>query len=137
MTAKGSPLGNNWRNETGFTLVEIIAVLIILGLLAAVAIPRYLSLQDDARRSTAQAAISEIRSRLSKGYGNELLEQAGATPAMTAIMDEAGLSSGVALDVGDYNATPTISGNEVQIVVNSVQGVTLSPTTAGTWARPD
>ena len=34
------------KNEEGFTLVEIIAVLVILGILAAVAIPKYFDLQS-------------------------------------------------------------------------------------------
>ncbi len=35
------------KGEEGFTLIEIIAVLIVLGILAAVAVPRYMSVVDD------------------------------------------------------------------------------------------
>jgi prepilin-type N-terminal cleavage/methylation domain-containing protein len=50
-------------NESGFTLVEIIAVLVILGVLAAFAVPRYVELEENARHKAIGTAISEINAR--------------------------------------------------------------------------
>ncbi|MCD6153601.1 MAG: prepilin-type N-terminal cleavage/methylation domain-containing protein [Syntrophobacterales bacterium] len=54
---------NPVRNQKGFTLIEIIAVLIILGILAAVAIPKYFDLQEDAAKAALRQAVAELVAR--------------------------------------------------------------------------
>ena len=52
------------KNQTGFTLIELIMVTIILGILAAVAIPRYTSTVDKAEAAAEDAVISSIEAGL-------------------------------------------------------------------------
>jgi prepilin-type N-terminal cleavage/methylation domain-containing protein len=119
-------------NQKGFTLIEIIAVLVILGILAAVAVPRYLDMQGEARIKAARAAIAEVKAQASQYYGIKLL-RAGAPPTLTAVAG----SIGAAPDVGpDFVVTAAERGTGILITVNSVQGSALAPAQTGTWTMP-
>ena len=50
-------------NRNGFTLLEIIATLVIMSILAAVAIPRYISLDESAKQKAINAGIAELNGR--------------------------------------------------------------------------
>ena len=51
-------------NQDGFTLIELIMVMIILGILAAVAIPRYSSTIDRAEEAAENAIIAQVEAGL-------------------------------------------------------------------------
>ena len=52
------------KSRNGFTLIELIIVMVILGIMAAVAVPRYLDSISNAEEAAEDAVISAIRSGL-------------------------------------------------------------------------
>ena len=49
------------RNNKGFTLVELVIIIIVLGILSAVAIPKYLDIKDEATKATAGATLGALQ----------------------------------------------------------------------------
>jgi len=121
------------RNEKGFTLIEIIAVLVILGILAASAVPKYISLQEEARKNAAQAAIGEVKARASQYYALKTL-RTGAPPTVTAVLT----SVGAVPDVGnDFTVAAADDGSSnIKITVSHVKNVEVSPNVISTWMYP-
>ncbi len=107
------------RNQKGFTLIEIIAVLVILGILAAIAIPKYLDMRTEAVRKGAAAATMELnaRERLTLAQW-KLKDGVGAYPVPDG--------QGVAGDGGTVNGPSTVLGpdwnNNVSVCPAPVSG---------------
>ena len=88
----------NSNNTKGFTLIELIMVTIILGILAAVAIPRYMTSVAAAEAAAEDAVISSIRAGL-ENYATEQLMSGGRRTWTTNPFDAlATLPSGYAVN---------------------------------------
>ena len=121
---------NILENQKGFTLVEIIAVLVILGILAAVAIPKYFDLQSEARDKALDAALGEGVGRVNQHFAKQLLQ--GDTPG-EILYDNTTMGT----NLGDFTLSTALAGNTITLLITGNTLTQLAGNTKGrTIPRP-
>lgn len=101
------------RNNRGFTLIELIMVIVILGILAAVIVPKFFSFTTEAHDANKDAVIGSIRAGLNLYAANQLVSSgtrsfpANGSLTFGAILDET--PEGWTLSAGSAAESDTIT----------------------------
>ena len=119
------------KNSRGFTLIEILIVVVIIGILAAIAIPLFTAQTDNARIAEIRQNLSNVRQAAAMWDGQHgSLRTGGGTTGIATIADLqtvvqlGGTAAGSALTLGDF--TYTLAG-----LTATGQGCTIAVTAAG------
>ena len=103
-----------------FTLIELIAVIVVLAILSGVAIPKYFDYTANAKASSCKGTLGGVRSAIANFYANSAVSGAAAYPtlaqltAVGTVMQEPiaanPYNNDASVAAATWNATPPVSG---------------------------
>ena len=120
------------KQHSGFTLIELVVVIVILGLLAATALPRFINLTTDARIASLNGVAGGLRSAIALARAQYVVN--GDNAAITISMD--GLAVTV-LPGATVGGTPDEIAAGIGVAMPDPDGYTVVHTTSPDTYRPD
>jgi prepilin-type N-terminal cleavage/methylation domain-containing protein len=126
------------KNARGFTLIELVIIIVVLGILAAVAIPKYQDITGEAKEAAARAALGSLRSGITIYYANQAVKTGSATWPELDSLATPGVVMAQAIPENPYqnsDAAPDsiVTGVTKGTTVGSRGGWAYNATTGDIW----
>ncbi|MFV7784886.1 type II secretion system protein [Shewanella marisflavi] len=115
------------QKQKGFTLIELVVVIIILGILAVTAAPKFINLQSDARKSTLEGLKGALQGANSLVYSKAAIageEQKGSADASTTGSVDIGTGTNAATNYGYLQSTAVQLSNAMDVNISNDEDVT-------------
>lgn len=101
--------------KSGFTLIELVVVIVIIGVLAAFAVPRFVQLEGRARAASLEGMLGTIRAASTLAHSQALSEEAGLNDPITMEGIAISMFNRYPDAVGMVDAANIVVGTEFQM----------------------